>query len=83
MHIVNATSAYDLWFLQRIDALERLGLSTLQEFTAAIWMLAYGLLKDACDKYYRMDESTALECLKRFVAAIHRCFESIYLRQPI
>ena len=45
-------------------------------------MLAYGLSANACDDYCKLRESTILVCLKRFVAAILNCYESIYLRQP-
>ena len=56
LHIVDAMSSYDLWFLKRPDALDRLGLSTLQKCVAAMRMFAYGVPIDACDDYYRLDE---------------------------
>ena len=43
-------------------------------------MLTYGLLADVCNEYYRLDESTASECIKRFVITIRACFESNYLK---
>ena len=45
-------------------------------------MLAYGVPADACDEYFRLGESTVLEAMKRWVAAIHACFSETYLRQP-
>jgi hypothetical protein len=82
LHLVDAVCAFDPWFIQRRDALGRLGLSSLQKCTAALRMLAYGVPADACDEYCRLGESTALEAMKRWVVAIRGCFEAQYLRQP-
>jgi hypothetical protein len=45
-------------------------------------MLAYGVPADACDEYYRLGESTAMEAMKCWVVVIRGCFEVQYLRQP-
>jgi hypothetical protein len=45
-------------------------------------MLAYGVPANACDEYCRLEESTAMEAMKRWVVAIRGCFEAQYLRQP-
>ena len=45
-------------------------------------MLAYGVPIDACDEYVRLGESTVLEAMKHWIAAIHTCFGETYLRQP-
>jgi hypothetical protein len=82
LSIVERVSAFDSWFVQRFDAVGRLGLSALQKCTAALRMLAYGVPADATDEYYRAGESTAIEALKRFVIAIRGCFENTFLRQP-
>ena len=82
MCLVDGVSCFDPWFLQAPDATGRLGLSTLQKSTVAIRMLAYGVPTDAYDEYIRLDESTVLEAMKRWVAAIHACFGETYLRQP-
>jgi hypothetical protein len=79
---VEQVCTFDPWFLQKRDALGRLGLSSLQKCTAAIRMLAYGISADATDEYCRTGESTALEAMKRFVVAIRGCFQSTYLREP-
>ena len=50
LHLVDAICCFDLWFIQNHDALERLGLSSLQKYTIALRMLAYGLGADACDE---------------------------------
>ncbi|XP_021306905.1 uncharacterized protein LOC110431742 [Sorghum bicolor] len=45
-------------------------------------MLTYGLPADATDEYIRIGESTALESLRRFVAAVVEIFRDEYLRHP-
>jgi len=45
-------------------------------------MLTYGVPADATDEYVRIGESTALESLRRFVAAVVDLFEDEYLRHP-
>ncbi|XP_021321661.1 uncharacterized protein LOC110437515 [Sorghum bicolor] len=45
-------------------------------------MLTYGLPTDAIDEYIRIGESTALESLRKFVAAVVDIFEDEYLRYP-
>ena len=45
-------------------------------------MLAYGVGADAVDDYMRIGKSTAIECLKMFVADVISIFESEYLRKP-
>ena len=82
VHIVDALTKFDSWFMQRRDALGRLGLSIVQKFTAAICMLAFGLPVDACNDYCHLGESIALVCLERFVVVVRGCFKSTYLRQP-
>jgi hypothetical protein len=82
LSIVERVSAFDPWFVQRSDAVGRLGLSALQKCTVALRMLAYGIPADATDEYCRVGESTTTEALKRFVIAIRGCFENTFLRQP-
>ncbi|XP_074353233.1 uncharacterized protein LOC141692331 [Apium graveolens] len=80
--IVNAMSNFDPYFQQRVDAVGRKGLSPLQKCTASMCMLAYGISADAVDDYIRIGESTAIECLKKFVSNVIMIFESEYLRKP-
>ena len=82
VRIVDSVTAFDSYFVQKRDGLGRLGLSSLHKCTAAIRMLAYGVVADATDKYCRLGESTATEAMRRFVNAIRHCFESEYLRLP-
>ncbi|XP_074351499.1 uncharacterized protein LOC141690613 [Apium graveolens] len=45
-------------------------------------MLAYGISTDVVDDYVRIGESTAVECLKKFVSNVITIFEGEYLRKP-
>ena len=49
VRIMDGVSSYNPWFLQKRDALGRLGVSTLQKCVAAMRMLAYGMAVDTCD----------------------------------
>ncbi|KAF8394244.1 hypothetical protein HHK36_020451 [Tetracentron sinense] len=77
-----AVEAYDPYFVQKIDAIGMLDLSSLQKITAAMRMLAYGVAADYVDKYVRIGESTAIESLKKFVQAVVAIFSDEYLRSP-
>ena len=50
--------------------------------TAALRILAYGVAADFTDKYVRIGESIAIECLKKFVEAIVDIYSTEYLRSP-
>ena len=82
LRIVEALSNIDPYFQQRVDAIGKKGLSPLQKCTAAMRMLAYGVSADAVDDYVRIGESTAIECLEKFVEDVILVFESEYLRKP-
>jgi hypothetical protein len=64
------------------NAANVLGLSCFQKVTAAFRMLTFGVPADATDEYVRIGKSTALESLRRFVAAVVDLFEDEYLRHP-
>ena len=72
----------DEYFVQKRNATGLLGLSSLQKMTAALRMLAYGVAADFTDEYVRIGESTAIECLKKFVEAIVNIYSIEYLRSP-
>ena len=59
-----------------------IGLSSLQNITATIRMLAYGVSADYVDEYVRIGESTTIESLKRFIKAIISIFSGKYMRSP-
>nr|KYP50606.1 hypothetical protein KK1_027543 [Cajanus cajan] len=66
----------------RVDATRKKGLSPLQKCTTAIRILAYGSSADSTDDYIRIGESTAVECLERFVSGVCNIFRAEYLRRP-
>jgi hypothetical protein len=74
--IMNAVEAHDHYFVQKRDAAGVLGLSCFQKVTVALCMLTYGVSADATDEYIRIGESTALESLRKFVAAVVELFEA-------
>jgi hypothetical protein len=79
---MNAVKKHDDYFVQRRNAAGVLGLSCLQKVVAAFRMLAYGTPADALDEYIRIGESTALESLRKFVAAVVEIFGPEYMREP-
>ncbi|KAF8409735.1 hypothetical protein HHK36_005814 [Tetracentron sinense] len=82
LRIQYAVEAYDPYFVQKIDAIGMLGLSSLQKITAAMRMLAYVVAADYVDEYVRIGESTAIESLKKFVQVVVAIFSDEYLRSP-
>ncbi|KAL8470837.1 hypothetical protein ACS0TY_033416 [Phlomoides rotata] len=82
LRISNAVKDHDNFFVQRRDAANRLGLSTLQKITTALRVLAYGMPADVLDDYLKIGESTTNECMKRFCRAIVEIFGAYYLRLP-
>ncbi|XP_020271677.1 uncharacterized protein LOC109846848 [Asparagus officinalis] len=80
--ILSVVETHDSYFVQKRDAAEKIGLSSLQKVTAAMRMLAYGVSADSVDDYVRIGESTAIESLDRFTKAIVAIFGDEYLRSP-
>ena len=74
--------SYDDYFVQKRSATNVFELNCFQKVTIAFRMLTYGVLADATDEYVRIEESTAIESLRRFVAAVVDLFEEEYLRYP-
>ncbi|KAK2634213.1 hypothetical protein Ddye_029005 [Dipteronia dyeriana] len=75
-------AAYDLYFFQIRDACRNVGLSSLQKIYVAFRMLSYGVPTDFVNEYVRIDESTVIESLDKFVKAIIAVFRDEYLRSP-
>ena len=76
---VEATKPY---FVQKRNAANTLGLSSLQKITVAIRMLAYGVSADFMDEYIRIGENTVIKSLKFFVKVVVSIFSEEYLRSP-
>ena len=82
LYILSKVEAHEPYFIQKRDNAKKLGLSSLQKMTAALRMLIYGVMTNFMDEYVRIGESTAIQCLKKFVAAILDIFSEEYLRSP-
>lgn len=81
-HVVDGVVEADTYFQQKPDATQRMGAHPIQKVTAALRMLAYGASADQLDEWIRLGESTVLEALKRFIAAVNKSFGKEYLRAP-
>ncbi|KAL5789856.1 hypothetical protein ACOSQ2_004744 [Xanthoceras sorbifolium] len=82
LRIVNAIESHANYFMQRSNAFDRLGLSSLQKITAVFWMLAYGASVDATDEYIKIGESTTIESMNRFCRVVVEVFGERNLRSP-
>jgi hypothetical protein len=80
--IVEKIQLCDSYFVRKRDACRLLGFSALQKVSAAIRMLATGIASDMQDDHFRMGESTGLECLQLFCAAIDKMYGEEALRAP-
>ncbi|XP_073063962.1 uncharacterized protein [Primulina eburnea] len=74
LRIMESVQQHDNYFVQKVDALGRPGLSPYQKITAAMRILAYGMAADSTDEYIKIGESTAIESLKRFCRAVVEVF---------
>ncbi|XP_057425780.1 uncharacterized protein LOC130719156 [Lotus japonicus] len=81
LRIVEALGNHDNYFQMRVDGVRKKILSPLQKCTVVIRMLAYISPADNLDEYVRIDESTAIECLERFVISVNGIFGAQYLRK--
>ncbi|XP_062152063.1 uncharacterized protein LOC133860489 [Alnus glutinosa] len=77
-----AVEAKDPYFVQKRDASQRLGLTSLQNITAAFRMLTYDVTADFMDEYLKIRETTVVKSIKRFVQAIISIFSEQYLSSP-
>ena len=80
--IHDAVKLHDIYFMQKRDAIGRLGLSSYQKITASIRMLAYAMPADILDDVMGMAEYTILESFARFCKAVIAVFGDEYLRSP-
>jgi len=82
LRIVEALGQWSEYFIERVDAANRQGLSPLQKCTAAIRQLATGSGADELDEYLKIGETTAMEAMKKFVIGVQEVFAERYLRRP-
>jgi hypothetical protein len=76
---MNAVEEHDDYFVQKRNAAGSLGLSYLQKVAATFQMIANSVAADAIYEYVRVGESTALECLRKFVVTVLKVFGLEYL----
>jgi hypothetical protein len=79
---INVVEEYDDYFVRRMNAIDRFGLSCFQKVTSMFRMLTYGMTAYATDEYCRIGESTTLKCLRGFTKAVIALFDEEYLRSP-
>ena len=60
LNIISKVEAHGLYFVQKRNGGKKLGLSSFQKITAALRMLAYGVMGDFMDEYVRIEETTVL-----------------------
>jgi hypothetical protein len=63
LEIMQSVRDYDLYFLCKPNATGKLGFTSYQKSSAAIRMLAYGVVGDLIDEYLRVSETTCLELM--------------------
>jgi hypothetical protein len=80
LRIARAVEEHDNYFVQRRNDAGALNFSCLQKVTAAYSHLAYVIPTDYVDEYVRIGESTAIECLRRYVKVVCEVFGEQYLR---
>ncbi|KAH7514190.1 hypothetical protein FEM48_Zijuj11G0062300 [Ziziphus jujuba var. spinosa] len=80
--VIALIESEDPYFVQKRDAAGIFGLSSLQKITAAMRMLVYRVTSNFIDEYVRIDKSTTIESLKRFVKVIISIFIEKYMRSP-
>ncbi|WCJ21321.1 hypothetical protein M5689_003483 [Euphorbia peplus] len=83
LRIQRAMEEHDRYFVQRTNAVEVCGLSSLQQITVAMRMLVYETPANDVDEYVRISESTTIKSLRRFVKGVVEVFGNEYLRRHI
>ena len=82
LKITNAVDQFDPYFMQKADAVGRIGLHALVKTKAVLRMLAYGGAGDCNNEYLQLSETTSLQCMDCFCNAIVAMYKSEYLRKP-
>jgi hypothetical protein len=68
MNKLNETSLY---FTERHDTIDHIGLTPLQKCTAVLRQLAYDMTIDTIDKYLKLGKTTGIKCLKYYRTGHH------------
>jgi Plant transposon protein len=80
--IVNRIVEHDDYFVQKRDATQKLGFSTVQKVCSSVRLLTSGVSPNEQDDKYRMAPSTGMECLKRFCLSVNAIYSNVALRHP-
>jgi hypothetical protein len=64
--IVGVVRDHNLYFECKTDAIGKIGFTSYQKYSAAIRMLAYGVVGVLIDEYMCMSETTCLESRYKF-----------------
>jgi hypothetical protein len=82
LSILHKLSETSLYFSERYDTTDHIGLTALQKFTTDMHQLAYDMATDMIDEYLKLEKSITLECLEYYCADINECFEAEFLCCP-
>ncbi|XP_073354057.1 uncharacterized protein [Aegilops tauschii subsp. strangulata] len=80
--IVEACEANCRYFTQKRNAAGLKGFSAYQKISAAMRVIAYGVLDDYADEYLRIGEDSTIESVRRFAKVIVLVFGPEYLQAP-
>jgi hypothetical protein len=83
LKIMHDMMCYDDYFSLKTDATTKLCFTSYQKCSAAIMMLAYGVVTDLVDENIRVSDSGCLEVMYMFCKVVLRVFVGVYLRQPL
>jgi hypothetical protein len=70
INILHGVQEFDPYFKMKHDAIGIVGFSSIQKCTTTMRMLAYGVPADTHDDYFRMIESTVIECMYKFCRTV-------------
>jgi uncharacterized membrane protein len=70
LNIMYKLSEIFLYFSERYDVTDHIGLTALQKCIAAVCQLAYIMATDTIDKYLKLGKSNVLKCLKYYCAGV-------------
>jgi hypothetical protein len=71
LSIMNKLNETSLYFTERHDTIDHIGLTPLQKCTAVLRQLAYDMTIDTIDKYLKLGKTTDIKCLKYYRTGHH------------
>ncbi|XP_058192125.1 uncharacterized protein LOC131309523 [Rhododendron vialii] len=80
MRNLEAIEGHNPYFVQKVDACQVSGPSSIQKMTSSMRMLAYGMPANANGDYLRLRQCTTIECFEHFCRAIIEIYGDVYLR---